>query len=155
MIGHTVMPRRGGRDGPPSRGKEDSLGGALAIEAQRQLVQIADVEIKRYEQLLADPDPVQEQPVRQRWPGLAGPRLQRAGFQDNLDVPAAVVPGRPDSGVEVDPSDQAVSPILVHRAQPRVDKSGATLVDHQGIIPRASSYALICSQAEAVTARLG
>src|SRR5690348_13233435 len=72
VIGHTVMPRCGGRDGPPSRGKEDSLGGALAIEAQCQLVQIADVEIKRYEQLLADPDPVQEQPVRQRWPGLAG-----------------------------------------------------------------------------------
>ena len=108
MIGHTVMPCRGGRDGPPSRGKEDSLGGALAIEAQRQLVQIADR-----------------------------------------------CPWRPDSGVEVDPSDQAVSPILVHRAQPRVDKSGATPVDHQGIIPRASSYALICSQAEAVTARLG
>jgi len=75
-------------------------------------------------------------------------------FQDNLNVPAAVVPGRPDSGVEVDPSDQAVSPILVHRAQPGVDKGGATPVDHQGIIPRASSYALICSQAEAVTARL-
>ena len=72
MIGHTVMPLCGRRDGLGSRGKEHSLGGAVGIEAQCQLVQVADVEIKRYEQLLADPDPVQEQPVRPGWPWLGG-----------------------------------------------------------------------------------
>jgi hypothetical protein len=66
------MPRCDGRDGLRSRGKEDSLGGAVVIQAQGQPVQVADVGIKRYGQLLADPDPVQEQPVRQRRPWLGG-----------------------------------------------------------------------------------
>ena len=66
------MPRCGGPGRAALTGKEDSFGGAVVIQAQCQLVQVADVEIKRYEQLLADPDPVQEQPVRPGWPWLGG-----------------------------------------------------------------------------------
>lgn len=43
-------------------------------------------------------------------------RLDRADLQDDLGVPVPVIPGRPDSGIKLDRSDQFLIPVLVQRA---------------------------------------
>jgi hypothetical protein len=70
--------------------------------------------------------------------------LHRAGFQENLHVPAAVVPGQADSGIKIDPSSQRLMSIPVHLAKPDVSQDGGTPVGHHGIIPRAPDDSLSC-----------
>jgi hypothetical protein len=62
-------------------------------------------------------------------------RLDHAGLQDDLDIPAPVVPRRPDRRIKPDRAGQFLISVPVQRAKPGMPEDGSPPVNHQSIIP--------------------